>query len=73
MLGELRDAWSKIARATSVDVILSGSARFWPTRGRRRLRWRFFILLVELVGERALCDKCVTTAGLEPATPRLEV
>ena len=32
-----------------------------------------FILLVELVGERALCDKCVTTAGLEPATPRLEV
>ena len=32
-----------------------------------------FILLVELVGERALCDKCVTTAGLEPATPRFEV
>jgi hypothetical protein len=32
-----------------------------------------FILLVELVGERALCDRCVTTAGLEPATPRFEV
>ena len=32
-----------------------------------------FVVLVELVGERALCGKCVTTAGLEPATPRLEV
>ena len=34
---------------------------------------RVLIVFVELVGERALCDKCVTTAGLEPATPRLEV
>ena len=35
-----------------------------------------FIVLVELVGERALCAMRpvgITTAGLEPATPRFEV